>query len=209
MKNVCLLFLVMFLTGCAFGNTHDYRGVLLDLKNPQDKTVALAVHDRRSEILSGETENNVTGWSRGGYGNPFSVRTSSEGPFANDVLIAMKNSLEQKRNKVVPVYTDSKETSEMVVKNISQNKFDVAILLTFNEWFSDTYVNTDVDYNVNLKILNNDSQIIAEAKDIRRYGIGGSFMNPPQFAKEHVPFEFKKIMEQLFEEKNVAQSLAQ
>ncbi len=209
MKNVCLLFLVMLLTGCAFGNTHDYRGVLLDLKNPQDKTVALAVHDRRSEILSGETENNVTGWSRGGYGNPFAVRTSSEGPFANDVLIAMTNSLEQKRNKVVPVYTDSKETSEMVVKNISQNKFDVAILLTFNEWFSDTYVDTDIDYNVNLKIFNKDSQVIAEAKEIKRYEIGGSFMNPPQFAKEHVPFEFKKIMEQLFEEKSVAQSLAQ
>ena len=181
----------------------------MDLKNPQDKTVALAIHDRRSEILSGETENNVTGWSRGGSGNPFAVRTSSEGPFANDVLIAMTNSLEQKRNKVVPVYTDSKETSEMVVKNISQNKFDVAILLTFNEWFSDTYVDTDIDYNVNLKIFNKDSQVIAEAKEIKRYEIGGSFMNPPQFAKEHVPFEFKKIMEQLFEEKSVAQSLAQ
>lgn len=209
MKNVCLLFLVMFLTGCAFGNTHDYRSVILDLKNPQNKTVAVAVHDRRSEILSGETENNVTGWSRGGYGNPFAVRTSSEGPFANDVLIAMTNSLEQKLNKVVPVYTDSKETTEVVVKNISQNKFDVAILLTFNEWFSDTYVNTDVDYNVNLKVLDKDSQVIAEAKDVRRYEIGGSFMNPPQFAKEHVPFEFKKIMEQLFEEKNVAKALAQ
>lgn len=209
MRRVWLLFFVVLLSGCAFGNTHNYRDVVFDFKNPQNKTVAIAVHDRRSEILSGETENNVTGWSRGGYGNPFAVRTSSEGPFANDILLSMINSLEQMQNKVVPVYTDSKEDFEVVVKNISKNKFDVAILLTFNEWFSDTYVNTDVDYNINLKIFNKDSQVITETKDVRRYEIGGSFMNPPQFAKDHVPFEFKKIIEKMFEVKNITEALAQ
>ncbi|MEY4510071.1 MAG: hypothetical protein RLZZ450_2193 [Pseudomonadota bacterium] len=116
---IVALLLSCGLSACAFGRQqalHTARPRLEEAA-PKGAWVALAVHDQRKEITSGEKDPDFVGLSRGGYGNPFDVTTKNEAPLAQDVAESMKNGLQAAGFRVsVVLVAHSRSTKQAVAK---------------------------------------------------------------------------------------------
>src|SRR5512136_2541643 len=89
------IFGVSVLSGCVIGVKHDYHEVTADIVASGSKKVSIVTYDQRPEILSKETAPEVTGWQKGGFGNPFKVTTENIRPLADDISSAIVASLKK------------------------------------------------------------------------------------------------------------------
>ena len=71
--------------GCAVGNRHAYHTTVAPLQASGSHTIAVATHDEREYVRSGNKQPDFVGLQRGGYGNPFKVTTESGHALAQDV----------------------------------------------------------------------------------------------------------------------------
>jgi hypothetical protein len=95
-KQSALLVLICFtLGGCAFGRTQDYLLAHPSLQYSSKERLAVGVQDRRPYILNRDKEENFVGLQRGGYGNPFDVRTASGLPLTEEMTKVLASALAQ------------------------------------------------------------------------------------------------------------------
>src|ERR1043165_6626851 len=80
-----IAFLVLLLIGgCAVGVRHQYDSATPQINAASGGKATVAAQDRRAYVLNGDKQENFAGLSRGGFGNPFDVRTESNQPLADD-----------------------------------------------------------------------------------------------------------------------------
>jgi hypothetical protein len=92
---------IVALGGCAVGNRYDYSSSIAGLPISGTGKVALAVVDARAYVLSGEKKPDFIGLQRGGFGNPFDVRTASGRPMADEMRDAIAQALRKQGYTVV------------------------------------------------------------------------------------------------------------
>lgn len=173
--------------GCAIGNLHVYHDIRVPLGYSGTKLVAVATLDQRPEVRSGEQEADFVGIQRGGYGNPFVVRTASGHDLAWDVTTSACISLQARGFRVTPVPLDPADGPDAVVSKIAAAQGERAVLIALRQWRADTYTNTGLDYEITIKVLAPPSlAVVAEARLQGRDDLGGSFWNPPAHAKTAV-----------------------
>ena len=202
-----LLFLFILASGCAVGNKYNYRDVAADISASGAKTVSLATHDQREYVTSGKKAPDFIGLQRGGFGNPFNVSTESGKPLADDMTASITASLAKKGFKAVPVIVLYSENTASAYEKLKKTGAETLVLLTLNEWKSDTYNNVALNYDITLRILGKDGSTIAEKNIKGRDDLGGSFLNPPAHAKKAVPEAFGKKIEELFNSPEIARAL--
>jgi len=208
MKRVLLLavFAGLYLCGCAMGNKHNYKDVVAKIMVKGTSSINVATLDHRSEIVAGDTDPQVTGWCRGGYGNPFEVRTESGLTLGEEMNASVAASLARRGFKTVEVITSPKDTEAQVIERLKVQKADRLVLLLIKEWFSDTYVGTDINYDLQLTVYDQAGAKLA-SNDIKdTANIGGGF-NAPAYAKKTVPVGFKQRLEELFNEPEILKAL--
>ena len=104
MRSILITIALAIITGgCAIGVKHDYTYADPNWDVQTDKTVAVAVHDRRSYIVDNNKTPDFVGLSRGGWGNPFDVVTASGKPLAADMTTAVVNGLKARNIKAEAV----------------------------------------------------------------------------------------------------------
>lgn len=195
------------LGGCAIGNTYSYHDVVADMIPSGDKTISISTHDQREYVVSGKKQPSFIGLQRGGYGNPFNVNTESGKALAEDMTNALAVSLSKKGFKCIPVVVLQSENANTIMQKFKDTSSDFFVLLTLNEWKSDTYTNVALIYDVNLKIYNKTGAILAERSLKGNENLGGNFFNPPAHAKEVVPAAFKQKIEQLFNDAKIVNAV--
>src|SRR5262249_22765496 len=79
----------------------------------------------------------------------------------------------------------------------------LALLLVLNEWKSDTYINTDLTYNVTLSIIDSRGTVIAKVDMKGVDNSGGDFLNPPAHSRTAILPAFKKKLEDLLNHPDV------
>jgi hypothetical protein len=87
--------LLLTLGGCAVGNRYDYGSSIRGLPVSGSGQIAVDVVDARPYVLNGEKSPDFVGLQRGGFGNPFDVRTASGKPLAAEMREAIRKALEQ------------------------------------------------------------------------------------------------------------------
>ena len=138
-----MFLLVMLLcSGCAIGVKHNYADVMPQLTVAGPGTLAVATHDQRPYILSGDTGPEFVGLSRGGYGNPFQVQTASGYALADDMAQVMCTVLREKGFDCVPMLAAASDTPEEVHRKLQGAASPLALLLVLREWKSDTSLRT-------------------------------------------------------------------
>ena len=199
-------FIVVLFSGCAVGQKINYHGTVADITASGTKTVGTATHDQRPYVLSGDKSPDVVGLMRGGYGNPFNVKTESGRPLADDITETVVASLTKKGFKAVPVIVLAKDSIDSVMEKLKANNGENLILLTLNEWKSDAYMNASLYYDVNLKIFDRTGNVLAESDIKGTDNLGGSF-NIVKYSKIVVPQTFKKKIEELLNNPDVVKAL--
>ncbi len=202
-----VLFVLFLASGCAVGNKYSYSDVSADIGISGSSAISIATHDQREYVVSGDKQPQFVGLQRGGFGNPFVVTTASERPLADDMTDVLVASLAKKGFKTVPVAVLYSDKRDAVMEKAKAANADRMIILTLNEWKTDTYQNVALLYDATLSVLDREGKQLAMKSVKGRDNLGGSSWNPPAYARKAVPEAFKKKMEELLNAEEVAKAL--
>jgi hypothetical protein len=200
-KSAFLVLICFILGGCAFGRTQDYLLAHPTLQYSSKERLAVGVQDRRPYILNRDKEENFVGLQRGGYGNPFDVRTASGLPLAEEMTKVLASALAQ-AGGVVTSLKISPTTSRAEIIQLSQaNSAEKAVLLSLYEWKADTASRTRGIYNIEMEVLTSKGDVLARKRVQGIDDLGGSFwsLDPQANAQTALPAAFQKKLEELFE----------
>lgn len=207
---VILFFSALAASGCAVGNQYDFANSVPAPQVSADKSVAVSAHDRRQSVTSGECEPNYVGMQRAGAGNPWRVHTKSGNPFVQDVAGCLaealnKNGFKAETVMIEPPTPDQNQAAQILLRSNAERY----LLVTVNKWESDTYNNIGLDYDLHLTVYNPDGQVLAENTTADDETITGSAWNPPAAARKKIPEAYKRILEDLLNDSEVADALKQ
>ncbi len=206
--SVYIILIVGLLTGCVVGQKYNYNSIVGDFSVSGNKPIGVATHDQRPYVLSGTKGPDVVGVLRGGYGNPFNVTTESGHPLADDMTEVIASSLSKKGFKADIIVTSHKDSTESVLEKLKATQGEKLVLLTLYEWRSNSFMNTGLYYDANLKIFDKNGKTLAESNIKGEDNLGGSF-DIVSYSKAAVPEAFKKKIEELFNNPNIANALIQ
>ena len=189
------------------GNRYAYDTTVADTGVRGSSTVAVAVHDERPYVVSGDKTPQFVGVQRGGFGNTFDVKTGGNQPLSTDMAASLVASLSRsgfKAQAVAVAYTDSDEKVRMALVATGAER---SVLLTVREWKSDSMLRLGLDYDLRLSVLGRDGSVLAESQVHGTKEVLGAAPIIPSDAGPMVANAFKAKLEQLFSDPAVARAL--
>jgi hypothetical protein len=93
MTQTIALLALLVLGGCAVGNKHQYDAAMPQINASSGGKAGVGAQDRRAYVLNGDKVETFVGLSRGGFGNPFDVKTESGQPLADEFGKAIQRAL--------------------------------------------------------------------------------------------------------------------
>lgn len=202
-----VLLIASVLSGCAFGNKHAYHDVEVKTSAKTGKSIAVATQDQREYVISGQSSPELVGMQRGGWNNPFDVLTVSGRPLSSEFTNAMKSALERNGIKVVMIETTPASTSQAAMADLVASTGDRLLLLSIREWISDSMINTEVRYDLQLVVADSSGKTLATKTYQGTRDLGGSQLNPPGHAKEVMPTAFRGAIEHLLNSREITTAL--
>lgn len=150
-----LLGILAILTGCAFGQKISYRGTS-NFRVPDNivSEVALAVSDKRADVVAGSHSREWVGISRPPLGIPYGVHTQSGLPLSDDFASLIQSTLAQYGVIAMVAHTEPTESRGVVISRLSELGTARNLIITLNDWRTDSYVGVSVSlhYSVTLEV---------------------------------------------------------
>jgi hypothetical protein len=204
MKVAAIISLAAVVGGCAFGRTYSYTDAPVALHGiSSGGTVAVGVQDNRPYVTSGAKPDKFVGLMRGGFGNPFDVNTQSGGPLAIEMRDALVKSMKSKGISVTPVTISHSETGSRVKQTLSATKARRSVLVTLNEWKSDTMMNTSLYYDVGLLVMDERGNSLATNQIKGNDNLGGLGLDPTA----GISASFVRKFDMLFDDEKIVAAL--
>jgi hypothetical protein len=146
----CSLFGTLLLTlgGCAVGNRYDYGNAISGLPISGTGKLAVDVVDARPYVVNGDKKPDFVGLQRGGFGNPFDVRTGSGRPLATEMRDAISNALQKQGYAVVGA-------TEAAPRKMELRIFD---------WKTDVMMKMKTIYDLQLTVFDGRGVQLAQSK---------------------------------------------
>ena len=206
MRRILLIFIYIFLTGCAVGNHYNYQTSVssLPVKASVNKLLILTVEDLRPYVLNGDKKSNFVGLQRAGFGNPFDVTTASGNSLIQDMAQSIASSLENSGFHVV--VSEDKPKLEQLSQLANINKADRIIWLKVIDWKSDIYMSIGLNFNLHLAVYNSAGNLLAENTLIGNENVGGGKLGASKNS-EHMSQEFAKRIGYLFNKESIRNAL--
>lgn len=153
---------VLVLTGCAFGQKIDYTQAHHALPpTASSKRLAVTVLDKRLYVVSGAKAENFVGLSRGGWGEPFEVKTLSNQPLAAEMTQALAQSFTSSAAPVQAVTARVSAGREGAISALAASGAERLVLLTLNQWRTDSLANTKLDFEMTFEVFDSQAQLLA------------------------------------------------
>ena len=131
-KLAALLSIVLLLSGCAVGVTHQLDTAVPTVRTTgKDSAFVVSSHDQRPYVRSGAKPESFVGLSRGGFGNPFDVNTASGNGLASDISKALANALSANGAQVEIIAVTPHEQETVVLSKLAARKVK-AVLVTIS-----------------------------------------------------------------------------
>jgi len=192
--------------GCAIGNRYAYHTVVANPMLSGTTAVAVATHDERSDIVKGKKSPQFVGYQRGGFGNPFDVKTEDDKPLAENMTTALVTTLTRKGFRAQPVIVAHSTSADEARQRLIRAGADRALLLTIKEWESDAVFRIGLTYDVAMTVLDRDGKLLAEKRlEGQKEVLGAAGL--PSAVGEVVGKTFKTKLEQLLDDPAIAAAL--
>ena len=124
-------------------------------------TVAVAVHDTRPYIVNKQKEESFAGLQRGGYGNPFDLKTPNGAPLAIEMRDSLAKALKSRGATPVPVVVAVNDSSPAARAKLLEPKARRSVLVTLREWKTDTQMRTDFLYDTTIAVFDEGGRELA------------------------------------------------
>jgi len=207
--NALLILTALFsaTAGCAFGQRQSFANVQVAVNHRGTTAIAVAAQDRRPYVVNGEKSATYVGTQRGGFGNPFDVTTQSDAPLVTEFAAVLKRSLSAMGYKVSTIGTQPSHTRQKLTAAMAQTKANRLVLLTVNEWATDTYNSTDLSYYLILEVLDSTGKVLARSAARGEDRLGTSLFDPQGAARKAAPEALKSKFGALLNDARVAAAL--
>lgn len=200
-RNLTALICILLLAACAVGNTYNYDANTMNLPVQGSGEVGLVIVDQRPYVLSGDKPSSFVGLQRGGFGNPFNVKTASGKPLSEEMQESLSRSLETYGFVVHELAQPGNNMNE-IQNSVSDKKLPRNLVITLNEWKTDAMANFGLSYNVDLQILDGRGELLARNRiqgDKEKLG-GAGFESANSISASRA---FESKMNQLFNDPEI------
>jgi len=187
--------------GCAIGQQYRYDQAIVPLQRiPSSGTVAVGVHDARPYVVSGNKPETFVGLMRGGFGNPFDVNTGSGKALATDMREVIEKAFVKRGMQVsavtIPPSQDARRAASTIAAAAGRRK----VLVTLEEWKSDTMIRTELLFDVTLVVYDD------KGTELARNRLKGTEPLAPS-PHTSVPEAFARKFESLFDDDKIIAAL--
>ena len=197
LKLFSLLGALLLLSGCI---SYSYRldHVAPELSSSGQARVAVACHDQRSYVISGEYKPQNVGVVRSTVGIPAKMSTASGKPLAQDVGEVLRKALAQKGFQASLLSTAASDSVEEVYDKLKATGAERLLYLQINQWRTDTFNNLRFENDFVLQIMDKEGAVLAETTRAGDDDLGFLFgMNLLKMTQERVAKALKEKLEQL------------
>lgn len=160
-----LILTIVFAGGCAFGNVASLsveQG--FDLEAGEIDRIAVGVRDRREDVVSGGDKETLVGHQRSLYGIPYDVQNASGQPLAADLAQMIADGFRKKGTDVLIVKLSPFGAEEKAVDALLASKRDRVLFFNIYDWNADTYSQTTLHYDVELRVLDVNGRKLADSR---------------------------------------------
>lgn len=149
------------LGGCAFGNKISYSGARPDIAVKGDKTLALATHDQRVDVVSGNKGPQYVGVMRSMYGIPYNINTPGDVPLADEMSASLERAFAERGFKPTVVKVAYNSSRHAVQESLQQVGAERQVLITLRDWHTDKYFGASLQYDVDVAVFDKDGNELA------------------------------------------------
>ncbi len=158
---ICIVF---FISGCG-GSRYDLTIAQFRTTIEGSGRLALIVQDQRPFILDGQKKPTYIGIHRSKYGIPKDAYTRTGGTVAEDIATIMTASLRASGFQVKPVFVAHTDSLDSSIAEIKSPEFDRIIVLTLEQFRSDSWVEVEFKWDINMSIYDGRGALIAQQKN--------------------------------------------
>jgi len=177
----------------------------LKITVPSQGSLAIAVLDSRPDVVSGSRKETFIGLSRSLYGIPYPAYTQSKKPFATELANLAARSLRLGGAAPPHVVTVSPYYGrQRAIDALKSTSADRLVLIELHDWWSDTLIHTDLNYDLSLAVLNSQGQELGSTSLIGHDSVGRK--ERPE--RRDVPAATNDILSSLFGAKPVVEAFA-
>jgi hypothetical protein len=204
LRSLAIVAVALILGACAYGRSYNYDSAPLSLAGVSSSgPITIGVQDARPYVTSGNKPEKFVGLMRGAFGNPFDVSTQSGGPLAVEMRDAVVKAMKSKGITASGVTLSPSEAPARVRQSLMDSKARKLVLVTLNEWKSDSMVNTTLHFDVTLTVFGAGGEQLASSGVKGRDNLGALSFSP----NEGISAMFVKKFEVLFDDEKVIAAL--
>jgi hypothetical protein len=196
--------------GSAPGQRHAYHVANPQVMQRGSLVLALAVQDWRPYVATGEKRSTFVGLSRQRYGQPSDVKTVSGASLATDFASSIGRGLKTAGYKVTTVDVGDRSLLPQVRLELLRTGAQRGLAVQIQQWRSDTYSGTALDYDVALAVFDAVGQEIGRTA-IKGHDVivfGGHFIDPDVRAEKAVSDAYARKLEELLNAPAIRRALA-
>ncbi len=145
---------LLFAVACGASQRHAYDQVQFNLPFVGTGSVAVLVVDRREAVVSGERTPDFVGLLRPDAQTTKAVSTASGKSFAADVSAVVSRALTRSHYQVRTLQAAPGLTAKQAFEELSRTRAQHLVLLVVDQWQSNTFKNTQLDYQLQLSVFN-------------------------------------------------------
>jgi len=160
LKAATTVIVAFALSSCTIGKKVDYQGVSSFTNPPMTGTQGVAVVDMRPYVLAGVKSPEWVGLMKSFIGIPFGMHTKSGQPLAADLTGSVAETLRKNGVSVVTVTVPSNATMPDISAAFRKAGATRGLLFEIEQWRTSTLVRTAFDFDVTLKVVSPDGQLL-------------------------------------------------
>jgi len=158
-----LLVLFFFVSGCAFGNRTDYRGVSNFPFNYNGEThIFIVAHDERPYVLNRDKKPQFVGLSKSIYGIPYNVSTGSNRPLASDFGEMITNTMKNYKINATQIELPFDKNTSSIFSSENLPPESKVMIFQIKEWKTEAHFRVGIHYNIELATYNNSGNKLAD-----------------------------------------------
>lgn len=195
-----LLIVGALASGCAIGQTVAFHNVVANPTVSGPGRVEVATRDQRPAVTAGERAANYVGVLRSIAGVPWPVRTATKRSLAEEMAAALVSSLQRRGFWAAAITIADSAGATDVRAGRERADADRLVILVLREWASDTWLRTDLSFDVSLSVIDPTGRILAETRVSGREKFAGG----PWTA---IPAAFRAKLEAMLSDPEVTRAL--
>lgn len=204
LNSLILAAALLLMSGCAVAQRFDYAASIINVDSLTPVySAAVAVLDQREYIRNGDKAESFVGLSRGGYGNPFDVRTASGLPMASEMATAVVAALKARGVRAQALTVRPSDGLSSTRQAVVRTGLDRALLFTLAEWKTDTMMRTGLDFDVTLEVFDRAGNGLARKRLFGKEVSGASILSAEKDAQKW----FASKVAEMFQDEAIANSL--